>query len=138
MWALMNALCKSSLGAHSHVTKLLQAENGKKLTSSYQYYISVITDINEKWFVVFEHTINHLSFGYVSLPQLENYFSCFAFFFLTLFFFFVFLLLLSTFKLLNALYSKFERLKISGRTSVPLKSVVPGWADSSQSIPPKF
>ena len=37
-------------------------------------YISVITYINEKWFVIFEHTINWLSFGYVHLPQLESYF----------------------------------------------------------------
>ena len=44
------------------------------------YSISVITDIDQKWFVIFEHTINHLSFGYIRLPQLENYFSCFAFF----------------------------------------------------------
>ena len=43
---------------------------GKKLTSLNRY-ISVITDIDEKWFVIFEHTINHLSFGYIHLPQLE-------------------------------------------------------------------
>ena len=47
-------------------------------------YISVIIDIDEKWFVIFEHTINCLSFGYVHLPQLEYYFL----FFLTFFFFF--------------------------------------------------
>ena len=37
---------------------------GKKLTNLNRY-ISTITDIDEKWFVVFEHTINHLSFRYV-------------------------------------------------------------------------
>ena len=52
---------------------------GKKLTS-WNRIISMITDIDEKRSVVFEHTINHLSFGYVRLPQLENYYSCFAFF----------------------------------------------------------
>ena len=47
---------------------------GKKLMILNQY-ILVITSIDEKWFVVFEHTINLLSFGYVCLPQPENYFS---------------------------------------------------------------
>ena len=46
--------------------------------------------------------------------------------------------MLSTFKPLNAMYSKFERLKISGRTFVRLKSGVPGWGDLSQSSPPKI
>ena len=31
-------------------------------------YISVITDIDEKWFVVFERSINCLAFGYVRIP----------------------------------------------------------------------
>ena len=97
-------------------------------------YISVITDIDEKWFVIFEHTINHLSLGYVCLPQLEYYF--FSFF--LLFFFFIILLRLSTFKLLNALYSKFEGLKISGRASAQLKLGVPGWGVPPQTGPPKF
>ena len=48
----MNALCQTSLGAHNHVNKILRAENGKKLTSLNRY-ISVITDIDEKWFVSF-------------------------------------------------------------------------------------
>ena len=51
---------------------------------------------------------------YVRLPLLECFFS---------FYYFLFLPILSTFKPLNAPYSKFERLKISGRTFVPLKSV---------------
>ena len=72
---------QTKFGAPGHVTKILQAKMGKKLTSLNQY-ISVISDIDEKRFVVFEHTINHLSFDYDCLPQLENHFSCFAFFFL--------------------------------------------------------
>ena len=62
----------------------LQAENGQKLTNMNQY-ILIITNINKKWFVIFEHTINHLSFGYVRLPQPEYYFSCFVSFFLVFF-----------------------------------------------------
>ena len=88
---------------------------GKKLTNLNQN-ISITTNIDEKWCVIFDHTINHLSFGYVRLPQLTHYFSCFAFFFS--FFPFSFFSALSAFKPLNALYSKFERLKISRRTSV--------------------
>ena len=53
-------------------------------------------------------------------PNLKNYFSCFASFFLLF-------LPLPSFKLLNALYLKFERLKISGRTFVRQKSGVPDW-----------
>ena len=47
-----------------------KSEIGKKLTN-FNRYNSVITDIDKKWFVIFEHTINHLFFGYVHLPQLE-------------------------------------------------------------------
>ena len=97
-------------------------------------YISVITSIDEKWFVIFEHTINHLYLGYVCLSQLEYFFLLFSYFF----FFFLILLRLSTFKLLNALYSKFKRLKISGRTSTRLKLGVPGWGVPPQTGPPKF
>ena len=77
----MNALCKPSLGAPGHVTKVLKVENRQKL-SKLNRYILVVTSIDEKRFVVFEHTINHLSYGYVCLPQLEYFFSCFAPFFL--------------------------------------------------------
>ena len=66
-----------------------------------------------------------------------QFFFFFAFF-LAFFFFLLFLLRLSTFKPLNALYSKFERLKISGRTSAGMKSGVPGWRNPSQLGPPKF
>ena len=90
-------------GARSRDQNFTRPKMGKKVTSLNRY-ISVITDIDEKIFAVFEHTINRLSFGYVCLPQLENYFSCFRFFLLLFFFFF--LLPLSTFKPLNAPYAK--------------------------------
>ena len=126
----MNALCKSSLVAPGLMSKILQAENGQKVDEFEPIYsISVVTNIDEKWFVVFGYTTNHL-FSYVRLPQLEYYFSCFASFFLLVFFFFLFLLPLSTFKPLNALHSKSERLKISGRTFVRRKSGLPGWGIS--------
>ena len=57
---------------------------GKKLTNL-DRYISVITDIDEKWLVIFLHAINHLSFGDVHLPQFEYHFCFVSFFF---FFFF--------------------------------------------------
>ena len=80
----------------------------KKLTNLNRH-ILVITNIDEKWFVIFAHTINHLSFDYVRLPQLENHFSCLASFSFFFFFFsFLFLLRLFTFKPLNELYSNFE------------------------------
>ena len=59
---------------------------GRKLTILNRY-ILVIADIDQKWFAIFEHTINH-SIGYVRLPQLNSYFCCFASFFLLFFFFF--------------------------------------------------
>ena len=113
----MNALCRPSLGASGYVTKILQVKNGQKLTNLNQY-ISVIANIDKKRFVSFEHIIKCLSFAYVRLPQLEYYFFCFASFFLL---FFSFFLLLSTFKLQNALFSKFEQLKILVRTFVQQK-----------------
>ena len=113
MWVLMIGLRKPSLGAPGYVTKMLQVENWQKVLNR---YISVNINIDGKWFGIFEHTINHLSFGYVRLPQPEYYFSRFF-----LFSYFFILLPLSTFKLLNALYWKLERLKISGRTSMEIK-----------------
>ena len=94
MWVLINALCKPSLGVPGQLTKILLAENGQKVNEfepihlrNYRYW--------KKWFVIFEHTINHLSFDYARLPQLEYYFSCFVSFFL-------FHLMLSIFKSLYA------------------------------------
>ena len=124
MWVLNNALCKPSLGAPGLVTKILQAKNGQKVDKFEAIYgISVITDIDENWFVIFEHTIHHLSFGYSCLPQLEYYFACFVSFFLL----FLFLPILSTFKPLNTLYLNLERLNISERTFARQKSGVPRW-----------
>ena len=114
-----------------NVTKICRLNVGRKWTILNRY-ISVITNIDEKWFVIFEHNINCLSFGYVHLPQLEYYFSFFPFFF------FILLLRLSTFKPLYVLYLKFERLKISGRTSTRLKLGVPGWGNPPRTGPPKF
>ena len=85
----------------------------------------------------FEHTTNRLSFSCVLLPQPEYCFSSFLSF-SDFFFFFLFLLRLSTFKPLNALHSKFERLKILGRTSAGMKLGVPGWGNPPQSGPPRF
>ena len=104
--------------------KFYRLKLSKKLTNLNRN-ISVITDIEEKWFVMFEYAINHLSFGYVLLTLYLNAVFLFSFFFHT--FFLLFLTMLSTFRSLNALYSKFERLEISGRTFVRLKSEVPGW-----------
>ena len=59
---------------------------GKKLTNLNRY-ISVITDIDKKWLVIFLRAIiNHLSFGDVHLPQFEYHFSCFVSFFFFFFF----------------------------------------------------
>ena len=63
--------------------------------------ILIITDIDEKWFLIFEHNINRLSFGYVRLLQLEYYFS-FSFLFFTSFFFPYYLLLTAKRTVFNA------------------------------------
>ena len=110
--------------------KCFRPKMGRKWTILSRY-ASVNTDIDGKWVVNFEHTINQF-FGYVRLPQPKYYFSS------LLFFSFFILLRLSFSKPLNALYLKLERLVISGRTSVELKSGVPGWGDFPQSSPPKF
>ena len=131
MWVIINGSSKPSLGV---TWSRDQNVAGRKWAESEQFW----TDISRKmlilikWFELFEHPINRLSFGYVRLPQLVYYFSCF---FLT---FFLFLLWLSTFKPLNALYSTFERLKISGRTSARMKLGEPGWGGSPSIGPSKI
>ena len=50
-WVLMKVLCVPSLGASGHVTAILEAENRKKWTNLNRH-ISVITNIDEKRFVV--------------------------------------------------------------------------------------
>ena len=71
------------------MTKMLQAKNEQKFDEFEPIYLANYgTVIDEKWFVIFELTINHLSFGYVRLSQHEYYFSGFASFFFFFFFFF--------------------------------------------------
>ena len=74
--------------------ELYKPKIGKKRTNLNRY-ISVSTNTYEKWFVNIGYTINHLSFGYVHLPQPGYYF------------FFVFSNLFSSraFKPLNPQYS---------------------------------
>ena len=113
------------LGASGHVTKIYKPKMGKKLTSLNRC-ISVITDIDEKWFEVIEYTINHLSFGYVRLPDLNPIFLVLHLFPYFFFFFFCRYLLL---KPQNELYCKFERLEISQTTCVRLKLRLPDWGN---------
>ena len=88
---LVNASCKPSLGEPGRANKMLQAENGQKVDKFESIYLfPIVTDIDEKWTLVFEHAINHLSFGYFRLPQLKSYFSCFGIFFRTFFVCFLF------------------------------------------------
>ena len=83
----------------------------------------ISADIDEKRFVLFEHTINRVSSCYVRLLQLEYYFFFYFSFLLSICF--LFLLELSIFKQMKAQYLNFERLNILRRTSVCLKSGVP-------------
>ena len=85
---------QTEFGARGHVTKILLAKNGQKVDDFEPIYLGNYR-YRSKWFVIFEHTINHLFLGYVCLPQLECYFS--FFFFLT----FSFLLFFSGYLLLN-------------------------------------
>ena len=124
MWELMNALCKQSLGAPSHLTKMLCTKNGQKVDNfeliylnKYRYWWNMICDLWAHYQLFFFWLCSFI-------PTWIPFFFFFSFFF---FFFFIILLWLSTFKPLNALYSKIERLKISGRTSVGLKSGLPVW-----------
>ena len=84
----MNALHKPSLQAFGPVTNILKVENGQKLdefepvyVGNYRYWC--------KLFVIFEHTINRLSFGYARFASTWILFFLFCFFFLPFFFFFL-------------------------------------------------
>ena len=60
---------QTKFGGAWSVIKILLVKNGlevDKLEPMYPINI-LITDIHEKWFVIFEHSINHLFFGYVHL-----------------------------------------------------------------------
>ena len=89
------------------------------------------------WKMVWDFWAHYQPFfyGLCSFTPTWRLFFLFCVYFLT---FFLFILPLSTCKLLNALYSKFEPLKISTRTSVQIKLGVPGCGDPCQSGPPKF
>ena len=81
---LINGLCKPSLKAPGHVTKMLPAEHGQKVDDFERICLGRYR-FGGKRFVFFEQTINRLSFWYVRLPQPEYYFSSFF----LLFFFFI-------------------------------------------------
>ena len=91
---------RTELGRWVTLPEFYKLKLGKNSTNLNRY-ISVGINIDEKRFVIFEHTINHLSY-----PNLDTFFS-FLFFLRC---FFLFLPELSTFKSLIAQYSNFERL----------------------------
>ena len=97
-----------------HVTSILPAENWQKVDEFEPIYLDN-TDIDEKRFVIFEHTIKHLFLVMFIYPDFNDMFLVLLLFLPELF----------TFKPLNAQYSNFERLWKSGRTSVRLKSGKP-------------
>ena len=72
---------------------------GKKLTNLNRF-ISVIIDIDEKWFVIFEHTINHLFLAMFVYLNLNTIFHAL---FLFYYFFFLLLPMLSIFKCIQSL-----------------------------------
>ena len=52
--------CELNEGAYEC---FMQTECGRARLTNLNWYISEITDIDEKWFVIFEGNINHFSFG---------------------------------------------------------------------------
>ena len=74
----MLALMQTKFGTPGHVTKILRPIMGKNWTNLNRYVL-IITDIDKKWFLIFEHTNNHVCFGYVRLPHLI--FLVFSYFF---------------------------------------------------------
>ena len=109
-------------GTHSRDQNFTR-QKWKNIDEFEPIYLAVTIDTDKKRFVVFEHTINLLiKFIY---PNLKTIFLVLASF--VLLFFPFFLLMLSTFKMLNAVYSKIERLKISRSTGERLKSGIPDW-----------
>ena len=123
MWVLINGLSKPSLEAPGYVTKILRARKWTSLLTNINC-ISENTDFDMENDLGFFSTLS-IAFLFVicSLtPNYEYYFSAFSPFC----YFFFLLFQLSAFKPLKALYSKFERLKISGRTRAGHKLGVPG------------
>ena len=113
--------------------EILQAENMQKVDEFELIYLG-INRIDEKWFVIFEHTINHLSFGYVCLPQPEHYFSCFTYFFLLFFFFFYRYLRLKRKRTVFKVWA----IKDIREDLCATEIVGARFGDSSQSGPPKL
>ena len=112
----------TELGGAGHVIKILRAKNGQKLTKLNRY-ISIITDMDEKWFVVFECTINHLSFDKFAYPNLNTIFLVLHLF---SYFFFLFRLPLSTFKPLKRTEFKISAIENIREDFVRQKSGMPG------------
>ena len=75
MWVIINGSCKPSLGTPGHVTKML----GKLM--SLNQYISVNTDFDEKWFVLFEPLSTAFVLVIFIYPNLNTIFVLFFFFF---------------------------------------------------------
>ena len=79
---LIQALYISSLGAPGRVTKNLPAENWQKVHKLEPMYLGKY-QYDEKWFVNFDHTINHFSFIVFIYLSLNTFFFLFpAFLFL--------------------------------------------------------
>ena len=95
------------------------AESGQFWTNISRYLLILMK--NGSWF------LSALSTAFLLVMFVYSNLNTIFFLFSYFFFFFILLLQLSTFKPLNALYSKFEWLKISGRTSTGLKLGMPGW-----------
>ena len=75
---VMLALMQTKFGTPGHVNKILRPIMCKNWTNLNRYVL-IITDIDKKWFLIFEHTNNHVRFGYVRLLHLI--FLVFSYFF---------------------------------------------------------
>ena len=122
MWVLMNTFCKPSLGMPCHVTKILQAENGQKLRKFEPIYFD--NNYRHWWNMVCDFWAHYQPPLFRLCSFTPTWIQVFLFCIFVLTFFF--LLLPSTFKLLNAVYSKSYWLILSRRIFVWQKSGVPG------------
>ena len=80
MWVLMNALCKPSLGAPDHITKILQAENGQKVKEFEPIYLGTVITYrywskiwNGLWFLSTLSIVFFLVMFVYPTAQLKNY-----------------------------------------------------------------
>ena len=94
MWVNTIILRKPSLGEFGLVTKILRAKNGQKVDEFEPINISVITDIDEKWFVVFDTQSTTFLLVMFAYPDLITIF-------LVLHFFVILFLFLPLYLLLN-------------------------------------